>query len=220
MQAALLRALDDNPNATDQLRLLWVASRGICWRCKDPVKLSQASNDHVIPRVRGGTDHPRNLRLAHRRCNSDASDAMPTEPPPRIPMEGLQPYHGSKSALRTSITWVVRRDGNLCWLCLQPVLLHEATRSRVRMEYGYSFGPKNVRLAHGTCQIKRITAKNAWATRLARSRRRGASQRLTHRRRVVVLRRRHAAPVRPTWLQRIRVIVCRIFRLSRPGGHA
>lgn len=31
--------------------------------------------DHDIPRARGGTNHVKNLRLAHRRCNRDKAAA-------------------------------------------------------------------------------------------------------------------------------------------------
>ena len=33
--------------------------------------------DHIIPRSKGGTDHPANLRLAHFRCNHQRGCAMP-----------------------------------------------------------------------------------------------------------------------------------------------
>ncbi len=213
MQAAFLAALDDNPNATDQLRRLWIASRGICWRCKRPVKLSKASSDHVIPRARGGTNDPRNLRLAHKRCNGTAGDAMPTEPPPLIPLDGLKSYHGTKSELRNGITYVIRRYGDRCWLCGKgPLRLAEATRVRVRMEPGYSFGIHNVRPAHSECQVKRMRTREIANTYRRRS---CTRTRLAHRRRVVVLRRRYAPEFRNRWT-RFRAIVCALFSWLRP----
>jgi 5-methylcytosine-specific restriction endonuclease McrA len=47
-----------------------------CWLCKEPIDLTlsgkhprMASYDHVIPTSRGGSDEPKNLKLAHLACN-------------------------------------------------------------------------------------------------------------------------------------------------------
>jgi 5-methylcytosine-specific restriction endonuclease McrA len=39
----------------------------VCVYCKDPYGPYEI--DHIVPRVRGGTDNPRNLALACVRCN-------------------------------------------------------------------------------------------------------------------------------------------------------
>jgi hypothetical protein len=55
-----------------------------CWVCAgdvDPHAVAgsphAASVDHVVPRARGGTNDPANLRLAHRRCNGRRGSAVP-----------------------------------------------------------------------------------------------------------------------------------------------
>jgi hypothetical protein len=55
-----------------------------CWVCAGdvdpdavPGSPHAASVDHVIPRARGGTNDPANLRLAHRRCNGQRGSAVP-----------------------------------------------------------------------------------------------------------------------------------------------
>lgn len=53
----------------------------ICQLCGDPVDADLDPNDiwgatldHVVPQSRGGSDHPANLQLAHRWCNSVIND--------------------------------------------------------------------------------------------------------------------------------------------------
>jgi hypothetical protein len=55
-----------------------------CWLCDGPIDPSlprtlpgAASIDHVVPRSRGGTSDLRNLRLAHRRCNTRRGSTLP-----------------------------------------------------------------------------------------------------------------------------------------------
>ena len=50
-------------------RLLMERDKGICQICGEPVALVDASHDHLIPRSRGGTNEPNNVRLAHLKCN-------------------------------------------------------------------------------------------------------------------------------------------------------
>ncbi len=40
-----------------------------CWYCGAPLTPLTATIDHVVPKSRGGTHHPQNLRLACRFCN-------------------------------------------------------------------------------------------------------------------------------------------------------
>lgn len=41
-----------------------------CQLCGEPVTRRDATLDHVVSLADGGSDHPSNLRLAHRSCNS------------------------------------------------------------------------------------------------------------------------------------------------------
>jgi 5-methylcytosine-specific restriction endonuclease McrA len=50
--------------------MIYLRDGGICQICKKLVKRSQASMDHVLPLSQGGTHEPRNVRLAHRKCNT------------------------------------------------------------------------------------------------------------------------------------------------------
>lgn len=42
----------------------------VCCICGLPIELGTESLQHVVPRSKGGTNHPDNLRPAHRICNS------------------------------------------------------------------------------------------------------------------------------------------------------
>jgi hypothetical protein len=48
----------------------------ICQKCHEPVPDDQVEFDHVIPYSRGGTSTAENLRLVHRDCNRQKSDAI------------------------------------------------------------------------------------------------------------------------------------------------
>ena len=55
-----------------------------CWVCGGAVDAETPAGsphapsvDHVIPRARGGTNDPENLRLAHRRCNGQRGSRLP-----------------------------------------------------------------------------------------------------------------------------------------------
>lgn len=53
--------------------------RGRCQICSKPVARRDVSIDHILPIARGGTHEPRNVRLAHRRCNSARRDVWPAQ---------------------------------------------------------------------------------------------------------------------------------------------
>jgi 5-methylcytosine-specific restriction endonuclease McrA len=44
-----------------------IPARGICALCGLP---GADTRDHIIPLSKGGTNHPTNIQLAHRACNS------------------------------------------------------------------------------------------------------------------------------------------------------
>src|SRR3954466_5647791 len=87
-----------------------------CWVCSgdvDPACPSgsphAASVDHVIPRSRGGTNDPANLRLAHRRCNGQRGSRLPELTwPEHLPVHEPAPlWPGLQRALRRRGDWEV-----------------------------------------------------------------------------------------------------------------
>jgi 5-methylcytosine-specific restriction endonuclease McrA len=48
----------------------------ICQECHEPIPDDQVEFDHIIPFSKGGTATPDNLRLLHRDCNRQKSDAL------------------------------------------------------------------------------------------------------------------------------------------------
>ena len=43
---------------------------GVCFLCERPFSLSRpATIEHLVPRSRGGSNHPDNLALTHAKCN-------------------------------------------------------------------------------------------------------------------------------------------------------
>ena len=51
--------------------------------CKLFVARELATVEHVVARANGGTDHPDNLRIAHRKCNSSKGARDASDPPRR-----------------------------------------------------------------------------------------------------------------------------------------
>lgn len=43
---------------------------GVCYLCQKPLELSEMTIDHIIPRSKGGINHPSNYAPAHAFCNS------------------------------------------------------------------------------------------------------------------------------------------------------
>lgn len=50
-----------------------------CWLCGDPLTMETATEDHYIPKSKGGTRKLDNLRLACFPCNNKRGDADPPE---------------------------------------------------------------------------------------------------------------------------------------------
>ena len=60
-----------------RLARLWVEYHGICALCGNRIMpMAAASIDHIIPLSRGGTNHNRNLQLAHAVCNQRKGNAV------------------------------------------------------------------------------------------------------------------------------------------------
>ncbi|EWY36489.1 endonuclease [Skermanella stibiiresistens SB22] len=57
--------------------LLAISQRGRCFYCGEVVG-AKATVDHFIPQCYGGIDDIANTVLAHRRCNIDKGDRLPT----------------------------------------------------------------------------------------------------------------------------------------------
>lgn len=62
------------------LRIIYKRDKGICHICKKHVPYSEATRDHVVPVSHGGSYWPKNLKLAHEKCNKDrGTDFIPIE---------------------------------------------------------------------------------------------------------------------------------------------
>lgn len=68
-----------------------LATQSVCAICGQPVDMSIKSPhpmsptvDHIIPCAKGGSDDLENLQLAHRVCNRNKSDKMPTDKPREV----------------------------------------------------------------------------------------------------------------------------------------
>lgn len=69
-------------------REVYVRDGWACWLCEEPVDREligthsewRPSLDHVVPRSKGGTDDPENLRLAHLWCNVVRNDERAYSP--------------------------------------------------------------------------------------------------------------------------------------------
>ena len=59
------------------LRQLYAMYDGTCQYCLKPVKYSNATREHVIPKAIGGTNDDFNIVLACRKCNSTKADIYP-----------------------------------------------------------------------------------------------------------------------------------------------
>lgn len=49
-----------------------------CPECGCKMEPGDMTIDHIIPKSKGGTDHPVNLRLLHWRCNVAKADSLPS----------------------------------------------------------------------------------------------------------------------------------------------
>jgi hypothetical protein len=111
-----------------------------CWLCGAAIDPAAPANspgsgtvDHVVPRSRGGTDEPGNLRLAHRRCNVRRGNHLPelawpaqwqllTSVPVWTALARLAPKPGASEVVAVApladvadaaCTWVVERAEGL-----------------------------------------------------------------------------------------------------------
>ncbi len=50
-----------------------------CWICRKPVSLEDATLEHILPLVDGGSSHIENLAISHSTCNH-ARHARPAAP--------------------------------------------------------------------------------------------------------------------------------------------
>ncbi len=74
------------------LERVYLVDGGRCHLCGGRVRWRDASRDHILPRSLGGATTWSNIRLAHRRCNSqrgneplDAARAAPRDDPSGTP---------------------------------------------------------------------------------------------------------------------------------------
>ena len=65
------------PMTPEDSQVMDVLQGGRCFYCGQPIG-AKATFDHVIPQAYGGADEPSNIVLAHRRCNQEKLDRLPT----------------------------------------------------------------------------------------------------------------------------------------------
>ena len=58
------------PNYTVHKKYLYGEQEGFCNGCKVHFRIRNLSVDHIVPRSKNGTDHPKNLQLLCQTCNS------------------------------------------------------------------------------------------------------------------------------------------------------
>lgn len=65
---------------------LWRKQNGICARCKNrqPVPLSDATFDHIVPLAEGGEHVRKNGRMVHRSCNASKGANSPLKESKKI----------------------------------------------------------------------------------------------------------------------------------------
>src|SRR5688500_19988486 len=56
------------------LEEVYLRDHGICHLCKKFVEYKDASRDHLRPRSKGGPTTWKNIKLAHKKCNSKRSN--------------------------------------------------------------------------------------------------------------------------------------------------
>jgi len=98
-----------------------------CFICKEEFVDESPTLDHWIPLAHGGRDEIENLRLAHRKCNTEKADRIPNEDG-TIPERGINSFDRhrmkrmNKKKLKEKICRVCE-DGrllakdNLCRVC-------------------------------------------------------------------------------------------------------
>jgi hypothetical protein len=58
-------------NGKGKLKKLHAKQNGVCPLCRQGLKLSEASLDHILPRSKGGSSSLENLRATHKVCNAE-----------------------------------------------------------------------------------------------------------------------------------------------------
>lgn len=56
-------------NKAKKKRMLLRRQKGLCWLCRKPMALGDATFDHIIPKSKLGGSAMANLALAHEACN-------------------------------------------------------------------------------------------------------------------------------------------------------
>lgn len=58
----------------------FIRQRGICKRCGEAMEFTDAQGDHIMPLIKGGEHHKRNIQALHSKCNqSKGSNDMQRE---------------------------------------------------------------------------------------------------------------------------------------------
>lgn len=66
---------------------IWRRDNELCWLCGRHVPFFEMTLDHVVPKSKGGSHRPSNLRTAHLACNHDRGNRDVTPVDDRIALQ-------------------------------------------------------------------------------------------------------------------------------------
>lgn len=72
-----LRSANSRLLRKDRYRKLFLAQKGKCYLCGEPLTAINCSVDHVMPISKGGSKEKENLLLAHQPCNGAKGNRLP-----------------------------------------------------------------------------------------------------------------------------------------------
>lgn len=97
-----------------------------CFICKQPFIDEAPTIDHWIPKAAKGSDEIENLRLTHRKCNTEKADRVPNE-------DGTLPQRGMNSFDRHKLKRINKKKlkEKICRVCEDGRRLEKDNKCRV-----------------------------------------------------------------------------------------
>ena len=94
--------------------LFYEEQRGICGICGKSVTFFDFTLDHIIPLSKGGLEHRSNIQIAHKTCNRQKDDRVPSRSYKRVVVRArpLKPIRTTrKDLVRDSYGRLVKKNG-------------------------------------------------------------------------------------------------------------